>query len=601
MDNEIGLVYESSASGIVVHLDISSFEDNKDFIMIGKHLKIDFGNHNFLIAVITNIRAISDDDRENYLLVAEPLGTVEDDKFIPGSSTIPSPTEKVFIPDESTLNHIFQKNDKYSFELGNLVQNPDIPLYLDGDTFFSKHIGVVGSTGSGKSFAVSKILQEIVGIKDGKNINKDSKKNSHIIIFDIHSEYSAAFKVDEEENFTLNYLNVEKMKLPYWLMNSEELESIFIESNEHNSHNQVSQFRKAVIKNKEKYNPDLLKITYDTPVYFNIREVYNYIHNLNNEVINKIEHEEWLPKIIKENGEEELISETNQYFNQIYDFVSTSTAKASRASNGAFNGEFNRFISRLSNKINDKRLDFIMNPLKEDSTPYLTTDFPEILKQFLGYLDKANISIVDLSGVPFEVLSITVSLISRIIFDFAFYYSKLKHLAGSTNDIPFLIVCEEAHNYVPRIDTVNYRASRKSIERIAKEGRKYGLSLMVVSQRPSEVSDTIFAQCNNFLSLRLTNSADQNYIKNLMSNNSGAIADVLPSLSPGECLVVGDATPVPSVVKMKKPNPKPSSENIRVHKVWKEEWKDIDGSDLCNVSIDDVIEKWTGERNVTSL
>lgn len=124
---------------------------------------------------------------------------------------------------------------------------------------------------------------------------------------------------------------------------------------------------------------------------------------------------------------------------------------------------------------------------------------------------------------------------------------------------------------------------------------------MVVSQRPSEVSDTIFAQCNNFLSLRLTNSADQNYIKNLMSNNSGAIADVLPSLSPGECLVVGDATPVPSVVKMKKPNPKPSSENIRVHKVWKEEWKDIDGSDLCNVSIDDVIEKWTGERNVTSL
>lgn len=595
MSSEIGLVYESSALGIIVKLDSASFESNKTSLKIGKHLKIDIGNHDYLIAVIINIKAISDGDIDKYIIVTEPLGTVEDDTFIPGSSILPSPTEKVFVPDEGTLKHIFLRNEKYSFYLGNLVQNRDIELFLDGDTFFSKHIGIVGSTGSGKSCTVAKILQEAVGINEGANIHNGSQKNSHVIIFDIHSEYSAAFKINDEENFTVNNLDVEQMKLPYWLMNSEELESIFIESNENNSHNQVSQFRKAVIRNKEKYNPGLLKITYDTPVYFSIQEVYNYIYNLNFEVINKIENEDWLPKIAKESGGTKLINDKDEYFNQKYSFVSNSTAKADRASNGAFNGEFDRFIARLDNKLNDKRLDFLMKPLKEDGTQYSTDDFSEILKQFLGYLKKSNISIIDLSGIPFEVLSITVSLISRIIFDFAFHYSKLKHTADLTNDVPFLLVCEEAHNYVPKNNSVDYKASRKSIERIAKEGRKYGLSLMVVSQRPSEVSDTIFAQCNNFISLRLTNSTDQNYIKNLLPNNSGAIADILPTLSPGECLVVGDAAPAPAVVKMNMPSPEPKSENVRVHKVWNEEWKQIDDSEACVITIDKVISRWKGE------
>lgn len=595
MSREIGLVYESSALGITVKLNSDNFESNKADLMIGKHLKIDTGNHDFLIAVITNIKAISDGEKDKYIIITDPLGTVKNDAFIPGSSILPSPTEKVFVPDKDTLKHIFLENDKYSYYLGNLVQNRDIKLFLDGDTFFSKHIGIVGSTGSGKSCTVAKMLQEAVGIKEGENTHKGSQKNSHIIIFDIHSEYSAAFKVNDDENFTVNNLDVEQMKLPYWLMNSEELESIFIESNENNSHNQVSQFRKAVIRNKEKFNSGLSKITYDTPVYFSIQEVFNYIYNLNFEVINKIEDQEWLPKIINDDGDTELIENRDLYFNQRYKFVSNSTSKADKASNGAFNGEFDRFIARLDNKINDKRLDFLMKPLKEGDFPYTTNDFPDILKQFLGYLNKSNISIIDLSGIPFEVLSITVSLISRIIFDFAFHYSKLKHNVDSTNDVPFLLVCEEAHNYVPKNNSVDYKASRKSIERIAKEGRKYGLSLMVVSQRPSEVSDTVFAQCNNFVSLRLTNSTDQNYIKNLLPNNSGAIADILPTLSPGECLVVGDAVPIPSVVKMKMPNPAPRSENVHVHKVWNEEWKNIDDSELCEITIDQVVSRWKRE------
>ena len=128
---------------------------------------------------------------------------------------------------------------------------------------------------------------------------------------------------------------------------------------------------------------------------------------------------------------------------------------------------------------------------------------------------------------PFEVLSITVSLITRIIFDFCFHYTKLRYVKEKLNDVPVMIVCEEAHNYVPQNENVAYRASRKSIERIAKEGRKYGLSLMVVSQRPSEVSETIFAQCNNFIALRLTNNNDQNYVKRLFPDNSSSLSRMI--------------------------------------------------------------------------
>jgi hypothetical protein len=366
-------------------------------------------------------------------------------------------------------------------------------------------------------------------------------------------------------------------------MNSEELESLFIESNEQNSHNQVSQFKKAVILNKEKHNPSLTKLNYDTPVYFSIEEVYNYIFNMNNEVINKIENEEQKPKL----SDGSLVANTIVYFDKILDFYTANTSKATKASNGAFNGEFNRFLSRLETKIYDKRLSFLLQPTKSKDVLYGTDDFSEILQQFLGYLDKSNITIIDLSGIPFEVLSITVSLVSRLVFDFAFHYSKLQHQIQATNDIPFLIVCEEAHNYIPKVGGSEYKASKKSIERIAKEGRKYGLSLMVVSQRPSEVSDTIFSQCNNFVALRLTNINDQNYIKSLLPNNANSITDILPTLSAGECLIVGDATPMPAIIKMEMPDPEPKSESIKFHSEWNEEWKDI--------KFEDVIKRWKKE------
>ncbi len=578
---EIGKVLESTGALIKIKLnDVESFEDNKESLKVGKYLTIQEGNLNYILATILNIKTIDGDDIQ-YYIETQPIGSyTKDDSnviFKQGSINIPSPTEPVYITSSDIVDKIFSPTETASYYMGRLSHNNDVSYYVNGNAFFSKHIGVVGSTGSGKSCAVAKMIQEVCGISNATNKNKDNQKNSHIIIFDIHSEYKNAFSLGDEQNFHLNILDVEKMCIPYWLMNSEELESLFIESNEMNSHNQISQFKRAVILSKEKHNPDK-KVTYDMPVYFSIGEVYNFIYNLNNEVISKLDNEYGKPKTKEGN----LIEDIKEYLNKKFDFIPSSTAGATKASNGPFNGEFERFLTRIETKLSDKRLDFITSPKKSDGTEYKTGDFPEILKQFIGYIDKSNVSIIDLSGIPFEVLSITVSLVSRLIFDFAFHYSKNKHAHNELNDIPFMIVCEEAHNYIPKVGGSEYNAAKRSIERIAKEGRKYGLSLMVVSQRPSEVSETIFSQCNNFVVLRLTNFNDQNCVKRLLPDNNSSLVEGLPTLSAGEALIVGDATTIPAIIQMDLPNPKPKSDSIDFYTEWNNSWVDIDLTDTIN-------------------
>lgn len=588
---EIGKVINSTPGTIQVLLNsIEVFDQNKSKIKVSKYLSIADGNDLYILASIQNVCAVQSKDADtiNYTVSCSPIGcyseTEDGISFRQGGVNLPSPTEPTYLPDDEVINAIFSSNDNFSFQIGSLSNNDAVNYFVDGNKFFGKHIAVVGSTGSGKSCAVARLLQNIMKISDGHNENANSLKNSHVIIFDIHSEYQSAFKLADEENFSVNCLNVEKLCLPYWLMNSQELEALFIESNEMNSHNQISQFKKAVILSKEKHNPTMEHINYDTPVYFDIWEVYRYIKNKNSEVINK---NDTLPHLPKRSDGTIINDADNVYLNEDVTFAATSTAKDSKASNGPYNGEFERFVTRLETKLSDKRLKFITAPKKEGGEAFKTEDFDVILQQFLGYIDKSNVTIIDLSAIPFEVLSIVISLLSRVIFDFAFHYSKLRHTSGLVNNITFMLVCEEAHNYIPKNGGAEYNASKHSIERIAKEGRKYGLNLMVVSQRPSEVSETIFSQCNNFIVLKLTNVNDQSCIKNLLPDNNSSLVDTLPTLAAGECLVVGDAVPLPAVVKMSMPNPAPSSSNVNVYDEWNKDW--------INIAFEEVIKRWRKE------
>lgn len=543
---------------------------NQNSFKIGSYIKIDDDDSVPIIAIVKSFKIL--DDKENsaykenedypFVIQAQPIGYLDKDKkFKRGGQKIALPPKSAEIVSDEEIKNIYtgiEENVRFIFST--LADNSDIDIAVDGNKFFGKHIALFGSTGSGKSGTVAKILQEAIKPTDDQSSN-DKLNNSHIIIFDLHGEYSTAFP-------DANLLNIENLKLPYWLLNSEELESFFIETGEHSAYNQLVQLQIAITGSKTKHN-SLSNLIYDTPVYFDIENVIQYLNNMNRATVHSDDPE----RLAIQN---EINRFTLNDVEKLFESLIFETEKRQTYSKGPFKGEFSKFLMRINNKLNDRRLEFLLKPRKEDGSEYKTDDLPEILQQFTGYLDdlKSNVTIFDLSGVPFEVLAIVVSLLSRIMFILGLSYKKTK---DPDKEIPFLLVYEEAHNYVPQSVSAKYSAVKKSIERIAKEGRKYGISLMVVSQRPSEVSETIVSQCNNFVAMRLTNPNDQHYVKRLLPDDLSAVTDNLPILERQEAILLGDSIPIPTHVRIKDLGEhKPSSIDIQVHEEWKKDWCEFD-------------------------
>ncbi len=569
----------------LIQIEVSStdgYAQLEQRLEIGSYLKISDDSGSTMIAIVQSYR-IRDhvpnaDGTEltspTFIIDAQPVGRLEDGRFRRGGKQIAIPPKHVAIASSELLGQIYETVEETKrFSFGALAQDPSVRVALDGDRFFGKHIGVVGSTGSGKSCTVAKILQE--GIKASKEqAGRGMLNNSHIIIFDLHGEYMTAFP-------NARVTGVEELKLPYWLMNSEELEEMFIESNEQNSHNQISQFRQAVIENKEHHaGGSEGRISYDSPVYFSLTHVINYLRNLNNEIIGKLPGEN-KPKLADGTLVE---NRAEHYFTDTHRFAPQSGGKDDKATNGPFNGEFSRFLMRLDGRQADRRLDFLLAPRKQDDSEYKTADFPSLLEHLIGYGgQETNVTIIDLSGIPFEALSVVVSLMTRLIFTFNFHLKKTRKSADQ-RELPFLLVYEEAHNYIPQSEGARYGSVKKAIERIAKEGRKYGISLMIVSQRPSEISETVFSQCNNFVAMRLTNPTDQRYVKRLLPDDLGAITDALPSLERQEAIVIGDSVSVPSLLCVDEITDRPDSHDIAFHTEWKLDWLDV--------AMADALERW---------
>ena len=526
--------------------DLEDFRIAEENLKVGSYLRISDNENAILIAIIENFSIEIEKDTDGlparkYILEANPLGIIRDGKFERGGDSLAIPPKQVEPAKLEEIEKIFvesiDENEKFTFS--SLSSNPAIPVPVNGNKFFNKHIAIVGSTGSGKSHSVAKILQEATRCKNGEY---EGLNNSHIVIFDIHSEYKSAFP-------TANYIDISTLVLPYWMLTSDELQELFIDT-EVNDHNQRNVFKQEVIGSRQNHFTGELeaknKIHFDSPLMFDLNDVLDEARKINTLEI--------------DTGET---------------YASGPKKGQPKTTQGSLYGKLTNFINRLENKLNDKRLDFLLGDRSKNIT------FEETLKQLIGYGEnKSNISIIDLSGVPFDVLSITVSLISRILFEYGYYYKRFRCAQNPeehvNNDIPLLLVYEEAHKYVPNSDLSRYRASKQSIERIAKEGRKYGVTLLLASQRPSEISETIFAQCNNFLALRLTNPNDQNYVKRLLPDTSGSLVEKMPSLRAGECILVGDAVTIPSIVHIGECEPKPSSNDIPYFDLWKSEWKDLD-------------------------
>lgn len=522
--------------------DINDFKIAEEKLKIGSYIEVSDNDNCKLMAIIENFSIEikgNEPSERRYILEASPLGIISNGIFERGGDNISIPPKDVKPAKREDIFNIFAsstKSEEKKFTFATLSSDHSIPIPVDGNKFFNRHIAIVGSTGSGKSNSVAKILQNAIS---SKNSTYDGLNNSHIIIFDIHSEYKSAFP-------NANYIDIDNLILPYWLLNSDELQELFIDT-EANDHNQRNVFKESVVKSKKlHFQGDEIqknKIHFDSPLFFEIDEILNEVKEKNEEMV--------------------------------------QGARDMKA--GPLNGKLTNFVSRLENKINDKRLDFLLGEKSKNIT------FEETLKNLIGYNnEKSNVTIIDLSGVPFDVLNITVSLISRILFEYGYYYKKIRFSQNSTeainNDVPLLLVYEEAHKYVPNSSLSKYSASKQSIERIAKEGRKYGITLLLASQRPSEISETIFSQCNNFIAMRLTNPNDQNYVKRLLPDTFGELINKMPSLKVGEALLIGDAAVIPSIVQIDECDEKPSSNDIPYYDLWKEEWKNLD--------IEKIISEW---------
>ncbi|MDO7908698.1 ATP-binding protein [Paenibacillus sp. JX-17] len=554
--------------------NIEQFKLQSEKFSVGSYLRVSDSEDCALICIIENFTIQKEENKDSiYLIEAMPIGFLDvDGKFTRGGNNIAIPPTDVETAKNEEIQQIYDSieiDSKFCF--ASLSQDKSIKVPVNGNKFFNKHIAVVGSTGSGKSHTVAKILQEATLTK---NVGYKNLNNSHIVIFDIHSEYHTAFP-------HANYLDVDSLFLPYWLMNGEELEELLVETGENQAYNQSSLLRRIITRNKQTTH-DNSNLTYDAPVKFSVSEVLNCLLNLSRETKN---YKSPNKMSIKSN---EQSFETDEekfdfYFKKQYEF---EEAKSQSFSKGTYNdGSLEKFISRIRNKYLDKRLEFLFGEKSESHT------FESTLRQILGYEEdrESNVTIIDLSGVPFEVLSITVSLISRLIFEYGYHYKKMLEKVQSNNEVnleyaPILLVYEEAHKYVPKNSSAKYNASRVSIERIAKEGRKYGVSAMIVSQRPSEISETIFSQCSNFVSMRLTNPEDQNYVKRLMPDTLGPLTDSLPTLKEGDAILLGDALIMPSLVTIDRCAPSPSSNDIMYLEHWKKEWLDI--------SFDKLAERW---------
>jgi energy-coupling factor transporter ATP-binding protein EcfA2 len=435
-----------------VRIVVDKLEDFKiaeESLRVGSYVRIADNENAVLIAIIENFQIVArDDGTRHHIIEAFPLGVLRDGKFERGGDSLAIPPKSVEPATIEDIRRIYSDSvtKVQSFCFSSLASNPKVRVPVNGNKFFNKHIAIVGSTGSGKSHTLATIVQKAVSEKAGDfTIN-----NSHVIIFDIHSEYRSAFP-------NANFIDVSNLVLPYWMLNAEELEEFFIDT-EANDHNQRNVFKEAVLQDRRaKFtgsSGDAQRIHLDSPLPFDIQEVLKYAIAKNTERL--------------ETGE-------------VYSASNKEKAGQPKFENGSLHSKLTNFINRLESKINDSRLEFFLGERSKSIT------FERTLETLLGYTaaNKSNVTIIDLSGVPFEVLSITVSLISRLIFEYGYIYKRLRCVKDPkekiNNDVPILWVYEEAHKYAPNSELSKYRASKTSIERIAKEGRKYGVTLLLAS------------------------------------------------------------------------------------------------------------------------
>lgn len=511
------------------------------------------GQH--LIGIINRItRKVSDDENSesedlgmtNFLLTENILkvnliGTLIDkhgDKenvFKRTLDTVPEIEANCFPVDGENITKFMrtissQENYDIPLSLGKYSIDENADAFLDGDKLFQRHAVIVGSTGSGKSWCVAKLVEQIAKLPMANSL-----------LFDIHGEYSGeGFKSEGIQHFRIanpsdlgknGNLGNNVLMLPYWLLTYEEMLAMLLDRSDSNAPNQAMIFSKTVFEEKINFLEEIGdatfkdSITIDSPIPYKMENVLKTIKELDEEMV---------------------------------------TGSSGRQKQGPFFGKLTRFIQRLEAKSQDKRLGFMYQISQDELDINWMNELCNSLMQGSKNNDKkAGLKVIDFSEVPSDVLPLVIGLVARIVF-------TVQQWTKNDKRHPICLMCDEAHLYIPERTSQDSASELglKNFERIAKEGRKYGVSLTVISQRPAEVNRTVLSQCNNFISLRLSNAEDQSVIKRLLPDNLSGLTDVLPILDIGEALVVGDSSLLPTRILIDEPTIKPQSATIDFWKEW---------------------------------
>lgn len=433
-------------------------------------------------------------------------------------NTYPEINSPVFLADDDALYMIMNSltnNQSHGKELniGKYASNQSVEAILDGNKFFQRHAAIVGSTGSGKSFSVANILEKTNGLD-----------YSNIIIFDLHGEYN---ELSYAKQIKIGDAATD-LQIPLWFFNYEEIHSLFIESSEGTSSNQraivvkhILSKKKEYIESKANFSSDI--VTVDTPIPFSTKELKEYLEN--------------------ENIKEDRTGET---------YKSGDKKGQEKTRQGQYYGKLTNLITRLQTKMDDKKYGFVFNEQHTSDSNYLNRFISEIMGR-----DK-HIKVIDLSEIPSDMLSIVIGIVTRLVYDVQFWMTPKRNETRH----PLAFICDEAHLYIPRDITKLKAVEKKSLEifeKISKEGRKYGVSLVVVSQRPAELNSTIISQCNNIISLKITNDRDKTAVATMLTDSLVGLVETLPNLDVGECIVIGDAIKLPTKILLDKPKEEPKA------------------------------------------
>jgi uncharacterized protein len=459
-------------------------------------------------------------DSERTLFEIQVLGEISNLNpqagFQRGVSSYPPLDASITTVTLRDLALVYARPRASSVHIGRLRHNHKVPAFVLTDSLLGKHFAILGTTGAGKSCAVTIILRSIL----------EEYPNGHVIMIDPHNEYAAAFS-DQAE-----LLNPSNLRLPYWLLNFEEIAHILIGGGTDNqSLAQVAILKDAIMRAKAALageNDSNDYITVDTPVPYRLSD---------------------LTAAIKER-------------------------MGSLNKGDSTSGPYLSLVNRIEGLHNDQRFAFMFQSLAVRDT----------MRQILGQLlrvpvEGRPITIIDISGLPSEIVDVVVSVLFRLTFELAIWSER-----GTAP--PVLLVCEEAHRYVPEEDTVAFAPTKRVISRIAKEGRKYGVTLALVSQRPSELAVSSLSQCNTIFALRMSNEHDQAFVAKALSENARWLVDGLPSLNTQEAVVVGDGVTVPVHIRFKDLDPehRPTSGDPSFSSAWQKE--------TAPQFLDRAIERW---------